>query len=67
MATRDLSFSLTRTGDILRAQGDTAEALAAYRQSLAIDERLAALDPTNATWRQDLAVSRANVARLGQP
>ena len=33
-------------------------------KSLVIDEQLAALDPTNATWQNDVEVSRAMVARL---
>jgi hypothetical protein len=45
-------------------QGNRAEALGFAEESLKIDERLAALDPTNATWQRDLLVSRALVARL---
>ena len=39
------------------AQGDLAGALASYRDSLAISERLAKSDPGNAGWQHDLAVS----------
>jgi hypothetical protein len=42
---------------VLRAQGDLSGALAAYRKSLAVRERLAADDPSNATWQRDLWVS----------
>ena len=50
-----------KVGDVLVAQGDTAGALAAYRASLAIAERLAAADPGNAGWQRDLAVSHNKV------
>jgi len=33
-------------------------------QSLRIDERLAATDPTNVTWQNDVKVRRALVAEL---
>ena len=39
------------------AQGQLDDALAAYRASLAIRERLAAADPSNAGWQRDLSVS----------
>ena len=39
------------------AQGDTAGALAAYRASLGIAERLAGQNPSHAEWQRDLSVS----------
>jgi tetratricopeptide repeat protein len=39
------------------AQGDLAGALASYRDSLVIRERLAKSDPGNAGWQRDLSVS----------
>jgi len=42
--------------------GDTAVRLA--EGSLAIDERLAALDLSNVKWQKDVEVSRRLVARL---
>ena len=39
------------------AQGNLPEALKAYRDSLAIAERLAKADPGNAGWQRDLSVS----------
>ena len=42
---------------MLTAQGRLDDALAAYRASLAIAERLAAADPNNASWQRDLSVS----------
>ncbi len=47
----------TRSATCCVAQGDLAGALAAYRAALAIAERLAAADPTNAGWQRDLSVS----------
>src|SRR6516162_9839523 len=43
----DLASSYNLVGDVLRAQGKLAEALKAYRDSVAINERLAAADPSN--------------------
>jgi hypothetical protein len=45
-------------------QADYKIALRYAEDGLAIAERLAALDPTNATWQKDVAYSRALVARL---
>ena len=42
---------------MLKAQGNLPEALKAYRDSLAIAERLAKADPGNAGWQRDLSVS----------
>ena len=47
---------------MLVAQGDLPEALQAYRDSLAIAERLAAADPSNAEWQRDLSVSYEKIA-----
>ena len=54
-------MSHTKVGDVLVAQGDGAGALTAYRESLAIRERLAASDPSNASWQRDLSVSHTKV------
>ncbi|MBV9290576.1 MAG: autotransporter strand-loop-strand O-heptosyltransferase, partial [Hyphomicrobiales bacterium] len=43
-------------------QGDLAGALASYREKVAIVDRLTKLDPGNARWRRDLAVSHAKIA-----
>ena len=40
------------------------EALKAYRDSLAIAERLAKADPGNAGWQADLAASHGNLGQL---
>ena len=62
-AQRDLSVAFNERGDVLRAQGDGAGALKAYRASLTIRKRLAAADPNNAGWQRDLSVSHF---KLGQ-
>ena len=71
MAARFLSVSLNKVGDIKAAQGDLAGALKAYEQDLAIAERLAAADPSNAGWQRDLYVSHWRLAETaeqrGQP
>ncbi len=46
-----------RIGDVLVAQGKLDEALARYRDGLAVCERLAAADPANTEWQRDLSVS----------
>jgi len=54
---RELSLSYANVGFVLRAQGNLADALKAYRDSLAVRERLANTDPGNADWQADLARS----------
>ena len=44
-------------GEALRDQGDLAGALNSYRDSLAIREKLAKQDPSNADWQSHLSVS----------
>ena len=50
-------MSHSKLGDVQLAQGDLAGALASFRKSLEIIERLARQDPTNAAWQRDLSVS----------
>jgi hypothetical protein len=45
----------------LVAQGDGPGAAAAYRQSLALTEALAARDPANTEWQRDVSVSYERV------
>jgi tetratricopeptide (TPR) repeat protein len=59
---RDESVALNCVGGVLVAQGNLAEALKSFRDSLAIAERLAQSDPGNAGWQRDLAVSHAKLA-----
>ena len=57
-------MSPDKVGDVQVAQGDLAAALAAYQASLAIRERLADADPSNAGWQRDLSVSLEKLGDL---
>jgi tetratricopeptide (TPR) repeat protein len=60
----DRKFSPMYAGDVAAdalAQGNLPEALKSYRDSLAIRERLANVDPGNAGWQHDLSVSYERV------
>ena len=46
------------------AQGDLTAALTSYRASLAIAERLAKADPSNAGWQRDLIVSYVKLSDM---
>jgi hypothetical protein len=61
---RDLAVSDNKVGDVQRAQGDLAAALANYQASLAIVERLAKADPSNTGWQRDLALSSGRLAKV---
>jgi tetratricopeptide (TPR) repeat protein len=54
--------SYNNVGNVQVAQGDLAGALKSYRDSLAIRERLAQSDPSNAGWQRDLAFGYARLA-----
>ena len=54
-------MSHDKIGDVQVAQGDLPAALASYRASLAIRERLAKADPGNAEWQRDLSVSHDKI------
>src|SRR5262249_51897625 len=43
--------------DVLETKGRRNEALAAFRESLTISQRLASTDPSNAGWQRELAVA----------
>jgi tetratricopeptide (TPR) repeat protein len=47
---------------VLLAQGDLAGALAAYGESLAVAQRLAAADSSNAGWQRDLSFVLTRIA-----
>jgi tetratricopeptide (TPR) repeat protein len=49
---------------VLAAQGNLEEALQAYRQGLAIAERLAKADPSNTRWLRDLSASYNRVGNV---
>ena len=51
-------------GDVLVAQGSLPEALKAYRDGLAIRDRLARADPGNAGWQRDLSVSYSKIGAI---
>ena len=55
---------LTRRGNLLASQGDLAGALEAYRAGMAIGQRLAAADPSNAGWQRDLSVSLTKITQF---
>lgn len=63
---RERSVRLNFQGDVLRDQGDLAGALAAYREALAVRQRLAAADPSNAGWQRDLMVSCCKMATMAE-
>jgi tetratricopeptide (TPR) repeat protein len=54
---RDLSVSQNKIGDVLVAQGEREQALAAYRAEFEISETLARRDPANTEWQRDLMIS----------
>ena len=53
-------------GQVAQARGDLAAAEQAYSQDLAISERLAALEPANTSWQQDLAGAYSRVGDVAQ-
>ena len=61
---RYIEWAKIGAGDVLVAQGNLPEALKAYRDGLAIRDRLAQSDPGNAGWQRDLAVSYAKLATI---
>ena len=60
-AWREQSLALDQRGDLLLARGQPAEALKAYRDALAIRERLVKKEPDNTLWQGDLSRSYENV------
>src|SRR5262249_59691132 len=58
---RDLAVSYNKIGDVLKAQGNLAEALKSFRESLGIRERLAKADPDSADGQRDLSVYHERV------
>ena len=53
-------------GDVLETKGRLDEALAAFREFLAISQRLVSTDPSNADWQRDLAVAHDRVGNILQ-
>src|SRR5262249_18618574 len=56
-----LSFAHDNIGDVLIDIGKVAEALAAYKASLAIAAKLAESDPGNTDWQDRLSAARENI------
>ena len=52
---QELAAEHSRIGSISLAQGEHADALGAFDETLAICQRLAEQDPGNAGWQQELA------------
>ena len=57
-------WSWIELGDLFVTTGALDEAIKAFRNSLAVADRLAKADPGNAFWQRDLAVSYGNVAMV---
>jgi tetratricopeptide (TPR) repeat protein len=56
-----LSIGYGKVGDVQMAEGDLGSALKSYRDGLAIMEKLAKQDPSNAGWQHGLAASYEEV------
>jgi hypothetical protein len=61
---RERGVLSNRLADLALVRGDLTGAERAYRASLAVRERLAQADPSNAQWQRDLFVSLWRVADL---
>lgn len=61
---RERANSLDNVAKVLRERGGLTEAVAYFRESLAIAERLARADDTNKHLQRDLFVSMNNVANI---
>jgi tetratricopeptide (TPR) repeat protein len=56
-----VSVSNLLTGNLLLAQGDAAEALKRFQQTLAICDRLARTDPHNVDWQRDVTIAHGRI------
>jgi tetratricopeptide (TPR) repeat protein len=61
---RSRSVTLNEIGDTYLTLGDLEEAFKAYRDALAIRERLAAADRSNTQWQGDLSVSYEKIGNV---
>jgi hypothetical protein len=61
-----LALSIERIGTVLTAQGNLPAALESFRVTLAVRERLAKVDPTNAAWQRSLSVSHEKIGLVLQ-
>jgi tetratricopeptide (TPR) repeat protein len=55
------AVALVRLGDVLLAQGHTADALVEYRDALATTTALVAEDPSNDAWQRNLSIQHLRV------
>ena len=55
---------LASVGDVKDLLGDRAAALADYEESLAIIRKLAASDPSNASWQHDVSISLERIGNI---
>jgi eukaryotic-like serine/threonine-protein kinase len=53
----NMAVALRKQGDLLHEEGDLAGALVAHAESLALRQRLAAANSTNASWQWDVVMS----------
>jgi len=56
-AQRDLSISYERLGNVQLQSGQVTEALGSYQKDLAISQKLASADPSDAQAQRDLSIS----------
>src|SRR5262249_6057480 len=61
---RSHSVMLNEFGDTYLSLGDVEQALKAYRDGIAIMERLAAADRSNTEWQSDLSISHNRVGAV---
>jgi tetratricopeptide (TPR) repeat protein len=59
---RDVSILYNKLGDVLKAEGNFAEALKSYQAGLTIRDRLTKLDPSHVDWQSVLATSYERIA-----
>lgn len=63
---REVFLAYAKHARVAKAKGDVSAAPTWFQAAKAIIEPLAAKDPGNANWRQDLANVRASLARLDE-
>ena len=61
---RNLSVALNEVGNVLVVRGNLPQALASFRDGLAIAERLTKAAPTNDRWQHDLSVSYSKIGEV---
>jgi hypothetical protein len=61
---RSRSAMLIEFGDTYSTLGDLEQTLKAYREGLAIQERLSAADPSNLQWQNDLGITHERVGNV---